>query len=74
VNRSPLARGRHYHKRLRGFAAVLAGLTPFDFYGPGLPARPTTALPGSKEKLRVLARRYARRQRLFHPGDARPPG
>lgn len=55
------------------WAAVLAGQRPPDFIGPGLPTSPTTALPGSPRKLAVLARRYARRQQLFHPEDALLP-
>lgn len=44
---------------------------PRDFCGPGFaPASPTEALPGSPEKVDVLKERFARRQQLFHPGDA----
>jgi hypothetical protein len=38
-----------------------------------LPATPTTALPGSAEKVRVLRERAKRGEQLFHPRDARPP-
>jgi hypothetical protein len=42
-----------------------------DFYGSGeLPAAPTTALPGSLEKVAVLQQRASRRQALWHPDDA----
>ena len=30
---------------------------------------PTSALPGSEQKIRVMAERAARRQQLFHPMD-----
>lgn len=35
-----------------------------------LPARPTKSLPGTAAKLRILRRRAARGERLFHPDDA----
>ncbi len=38
---------------------------------PAAPAEPTTALPGSEEKIRVLAERFARGEDLWHPDDAR---
>jgi hypothetical protein len=39
-----------------------------------VPARaPTTALPGSEEKIRVMQERAAAGQTIFHPGDARLP-
>jgi len=42
-----------------------------DFYGVGkLPALPTTALPGSPEKVAVLEQRASRREALWHPKDA----
>jgi hypothetical protein len=42
-----------------------------DFYGSGeLPAAPTTALPGSFEKVAVLQQRASRRETLWHPDDA----
>lgn len=34
-----------------------------------LPEEPTTAAPGSEEKLRVLEQRAAKRQQLHHPDD-----
>lgn len=37
--------------------------------GYDLPDEPTTAAPGSPEKLDVLAARYAARRRLWHPED-----
>lgn len=40
-----------------------------------LPAEPTLHLPGTPGKVRVMACRARRRERLFHPLDARlPPG
>lgn len=36
-----------------------------------LPATPTTAAPGSDEKIRTMAERYSRREQLSHPCDAR---
>ncbi len=42
-----------------------------DFCGPAdLPESPTDAVPGSEEKIAVLAARYARREALHHPLDA----
>lgn len=43
-----------------------------------LPKEPTTAPPGSEEKIRVMTERAARREQLFHPLDGpgyrgRPP-
>ena len=35
-----------------------------------LAAEPTTALPGTKQKVRVMAERAHRREQLFHPADA----
>ena len=52
------------------WVAVFLGVPPLDFWGPGLPCRPTKAVPGTPAKLRVLAERYRRRQELFHPADA----
>jgi hypothetical protein len=44
---------------------------PEDFYGePDLPSGPTSATPGSEEKIRVLTVRAAMRCRLHHPLDA----
>jgi hypothetical protein len=37
-----------------------------------LPGFPTTALPGSPEKIAILAERAKRRQSLWHPDDATP--
>lgn len=39
--------------------------------GKRLPAEPTTALPGSEEKIRVLEARAARGEQLHHPQDAK---
>lgn len=35
-----------------------------------LPAEPTTANPGTPEKMQVLAERSARGEQLWHPDDA----
>lgn len=40
-----------------------------NHHAPRLP-EPTTARPGSEEKIAVLARRWARGEALFHPDDA----
>lgn len=52
------------------YRAVLPGrIHGFD---PSTPAdEPTDALPGSAEKLRVMAERAERGEALFHPSDAR---
>ena len=39
-----------------------------------LPASPTTAAPGTPEKLAVLEQRARLKQALFHPADARYAG
>jgi hypothetical protein len=36
------------------------------------PDEPTPHMPGSPEKIEVMAERYRRRQELFHPDDALP--
>jgi hypothetical protein len=42
-----------------------------DFNGKvPLPPEPTSALPGTPEKVSVLEQRARRRQALWHPGDA----
>jgi hypothetical protein len=42
-----------------------------NFTGPApLPETPTEALPGSPEKLAILAERARRKQSLWHPADA----
>jgi hypothetical protein len=42
-----------------------------DFNGrAALPPEPTRALPGSPEKVRILALRARQRLSLWHPGDA----
>jgi hypothetical protein len=38
-----------------------------------LPATPTNYLPGTPEKVAVLAERVARNEQLHHPLDAKPP-
>ena len=46
-----------------------------NFNGAGArPAFPTSAAPGSPEKLAILAQRAQLRQSLFHPDDAEMPG
>jgi hypothetical protein len=42
-----------------------------DFYGRGTVPAPTTALPGSPEKIAVLEERARLGQQLWHPLDAR---
>ena len=69
----PLRRGRKAKRARLSWTAVLAGQRPYDFYGPGLPTAPTSALPGTPDKVSVLAARYARREQLFHPADAGMP-
>ncbi len=39
-----------------------------------LPESPTTALPGSEEKIQVMASRFAAEEYLFHPDDALKEG
>jgi hypothetical protein len=42
-----------------------------DFNGtPGLPPQPTSAMPGTPEKIAILAERARLRQSLWHPQDA----
>jgi hypothetical protein len=38
-----------------------------------LPAQVTDHLPGTLEKIRILAERVARGEQLFHPRDAKAP-
>jgi hypothetical protein len=35
----------------------------------GVPSAPTAALPGTKEKVAVMARRHRDGERLWHPAD-----
>jgi hypothetical protein len=45
-----------------------------NFYGAApIPVRPTTAPPGSPEKVAILAERARLKQSLWHPDDARDP-
>lgn len=44
-----------------------------DFNGQGGKCLPTTELPGSWGKVEVLHRRVRRRERLWHPLDAKMP-
>jgi hypothetical protein len=50
--------------------AVDEGSCPPGHFHP-LPAEPTAAVPGSEEKLGVLAERASREEQLFHPEDRR---
>ncbi|QVL31120.1 hypothetical protein KIH39_20045 [Telmatocola sphagniphila] len=46
-----------------------------NFSGKGVhPVAPTSATPGSAEKIAILAERVRNRQELWHPSDARIPG
>lgn len=40
------------------------------YYRAPLPVEPTDAVPGSAEKVEVLAKRVDERVQLWHPGDA----
>jgi hypothetical protein len=51
-------RGRYYGSRDR-------------YCNAPLPEVATKAAPGSPEKIRVLAQRFARRESLFHPDDVK---
>jgi hypothetical protein len=45
-----------------------------DFYGPALPpVSPTTATPGTEDKIKVLTERAEQGRELWHPHDAAPP-
>lgn len=45
-----------------------------DSYGERpLPSEPTQYLPGTEEKIRVMAERAIRGEQLFHPDDAKLP-
>lgn len=45
-----------------------------DYYGKSkLPEKPTAALPGSEEKIAILAERARMKQSLFHPDDVMFP-
>ena len=63
-------------RKARGLCLVCyyelkAELTPNESGSTGrYPAEPTTALPGTEEKIRVMRERAARREKLFHPEDA----
>jgi hypothetical protein len=59
----PLPPGREVYT-VRGHGAVGHGESP-------LPKEPTTALPGSEEKIAVMMERAKRRENLHHPLDAR---
>jgi hypothetical protein len=50
------------------------GARPRNFQGKRLPDRPTTALPGTPEKVEAMARRAAQGRQLFHPLDPRLGG
>ncbi|MER3416877.1 MAG: hypothetical protein C4297_11790 [Gemmataceae bacterium] len=51
----------------KGFTQRLA----IGFRDPPLPEKPTRARPGSRAKIRVLAKRAARGVQLWHPLDVR---
>lgn len=64
----------YYNPRIRG-KYVMAKTDgrlghDYDFYGPGSNCMPTKELPGSEEKIEVMAKRAAKKQKLFHPEDA----
>jgi hypothetical protein len=51
---------------------VRMGDPPPDYYGDSpLPKRPTTGHAGTEAKIRTMQRRFARRESLFHRGDAK---
>jgi hypothetical protein len=54
---------RSGHKNARRGVGNLTGRRP-------LPAEPTRALPGTQDKLDVMAARARRGERLWHPDDA----
>lgn len=47
------------------------GMTVDGYENPPLPADPTNAVPGSKDKKRIMAERVARGEAIFHPLDRR---
>jgi hypothetical protein len=49
-------------------------LRPRHHYEPPPPAEPTTAFPGTSEKIQALAERLERGVALWHPLDALPTG
>ena len=57
---------------------ALAGGRPWNFGansgGPSPYSPPTTAVPGTPEKLAVLEQRARLKQAIFHPADAKFPG
>lgn len=53
-----------YPKRLRRMTVDVRGVAP-------LPQLPTTAAPGTPEKLLIMEIREKLREQLFHPADAR---
>ena len=59
--------------RHRPVASTVRVSTAPNYYGPSpLPRTPTAAIPGSAEKIAVLAERAILGVALFHPEDARP--
>jgi DNA-binding XRE family transcriptional regulator len=61
-----MAKAKHQRKR--------AEIDRHEDAGPArLPARPTSALPGSEEKVRVMEKRAMKREVLFHPHDEASP-
>ena len=83
--RIPVSRDGRAARRRRALAAALARPGLFgddsrparltvDFNGGYQPPTPTTALPGTMEKLLVMRERAKLRQQLHHPLDARRDG
>ena len=52
-------------------SAELRRTNPPAYDGPPFPCCPTNALPGTQEKVQVMASRYAHGQQVFHPDDTR---
>ena len=49
---------------------VFLSRAPNGYHNSALPASPTSALPGTPEKVAVLEERAQQGQALFHPDDA----
>lgn len=52
------------------FADLLEILLPEEFH-PDAHDAPTRFLPGTREKIEVMRKRFINRQKLFHPDDAK---